>query len=108
MTAAPYEIEETEETLPTSGWREPLRRLSLPEVNRSIAVPLNGTWLRRLFAFVGPGYLVAVGYMDPGNWATDIAGGAVYNYRLMSVVLISSLMAMFLQSLAAKLGIVCG
>lgn len=81
---------------------------SLPEVYRTIAVPKSASFVRRLLAFVGPGYLVAVGYMDPGNWATDIAGGARYNYRLLSVVLISSLMAMFLQSLSAKLGIVTG
>ena len=96
------------EALPTEGWREKVAAPSLPEVFRSIAVPRNATFLRRFLAFVGPGYLVAVGYMDPGNWATDISGGAVYNYRLLSVVLLSSLMAMFLQSLAAKLGIVTG
>ena len=96
------------EVLPTEGWRVEVQAPSLPEVFRSIAVPKNATFLRRLLAFVGPGYLVAVGYMDPGNWATDISGGAVYNYRLLSVVLMSSLMAMFLQSLAAKLGIVTG
>ena len=96
------------EALPTEGWRAEVQAPSLPEVFRSIAVPRNATFLRRLLAFVGPGYLVAVGYMDPGNWATDISGGAVYNYRLLSVVLMSSLMAMFLQSLAAKLGIVTG
>ncbi len=83
-------------------------RNSLPEVYRTIDVPRGASWFRRLLAFIGPGYLVAVGYMDPGNWATDIAGGATYSYRLLSVVLISSLMAMFLQSLAAKLGIVGG
>ena len=96
------------EALPTDGWRKEVNTPSLPEVFRSIAVPRNATFLRRLLAFLGPGYLVAVGYMDPGNWATDISGGAVYNYRLLSVVLLSSLMAMFLQSLAAKLGIVTG
>src|SRR5580658_2525590 len=96
------------EVRPEGGWRLPVIQNSLPEVFRSIAVPLNARFFRRLLAFIGPGYLVAVGYMDPGNWATDIAGGAVYNYRLLSVVLISSLMAMFLQSLAAKLGIVTG
>jgi manganese transport protein len=96
------------ERLPTAGWREAVKRPSLPEVHRSIAVPHSALFLRRLLAFIGPGYLVAVGYMDPGNWATDISGGAVYNYRLLSVVLISSFMAMFLQALAAKLGIVTG
>lgn len=90
------------------GWREAVNTPSLPEVYRSIAVPKNANFFRRLLAFIGPGYLIAVGYMDPGNWATDISGGAVYNYRLLSVVLLSSLMAMFLQSLAAKLGIVTG
>ena len=91
-----------------TGWHGPVARPSLPEVFRSVSVPLNATFLRRLFAFVGPGYLVAVGYMDPGNWATDISAGALYNYRLLSVVLIASLIAMFLQALAAKLGIVTG
>lgn len=104
----PDTIETPESALPTAGWREPARQVSLPEVYRSITVPKNASWLRRLLAFVGPGYLIAVGYMDPGNWATDIQGGAVYNYRLLSVVLLSSLIAMFLQSLAAKLGIVTG
>jgi manganese transport protein len=108
MNSASYDIDETSDMLPTAGWREPVRRNSLGEAHRSIAVPQQAGWLRRLLAFVGPGYLVAVGYMDPGNWATDISGGALYNYRLLSVVLISSLMAMFLQSLAAKLGIVAG
>ena len=100
--------EATLEALPTTGWREPARRPSLPEVYRSINVPKNASLWRRLLAFVGPGYLVAVGYMDPGNWATDISGGALYNYRLLSVVLISNFLAIFLQALAAKLGIVTG
>jgi manganese transport protein len=108
MSTAPLDIEENADALPTSGWREPVRTVSLPEVYRSIAVPESASWLRRLLAFVGPGYLIAVGYMDPGNWATDISGGALYNYRLLSAVLISSFIAMFLQSLAAKLGIVTG
>src|SRR5580704_9354407 len=96
------------EELPTSGWRNPIRIPSLPEVFRSIAVPKNATFWRRFLAFFGPGYIVAVGYMDPGNWATDISGGSVYNYRLMSVILISNFTAIFLQCLAAKLGIVTG
>lgn len=66
-----------------------------------------GFW-RKLFAFTGPGYLVAVGYMDPGNWATDLAGGSRYGYTLISVVMISNLMAIVLQSLAARLGIASG
>ena len=81
---------------------------TLPEVHRSLAVPEHPTFWRKLLAFAGPGYLVAVGYMDPGNWATDLAGGSKYNYALLSVILISSLMAMFLQYLALKLGIASG
>lgn len=97
-----------EETPETAGWREQGGAPSLPEVHRSIAVPLSASFWRRLLAFIGPGYLVAVGYMDPGNWATDIEGGAKYNYRLLSVILISNFLAIFLQALAAKLGIVAG
>jgi len=84
------------------------RRPSLPEVHRSLKVPKTGTWFRKFLAFVGPGYLVAVGYMDPGNWATDIAGGSMFGYTLLSVILISNLMAILLQALAGKLGIVTG
>ena len=94
--------------MPTAGWRHPVKEASLPEVFRSIPVPKNATFWRRLLAFVGPGYIVAVGYMDPGNWATDIAGGAVYNYSLLSVILLSNFIAIFLQALACKLGIVGG
>jgi manganese transport protein len=79
---------------------------SLPEVYRTIPIPL-GFW-RKLFAFAGPGYLVAVGYMDPGNWATDLAGGAKYGYALLSVVMLSNLMAILLQALSARLGIASG
>lgn len=81
---------------------------SLPESHRSIAIPSTASWIRKVFAFAGPGYLVAVGYMDPGNWATDIQGGAKFGYALLSVVLISNLMAMLLQALSAKLGIATG
>jgi manganese transport protein len=84
------------------------RRPSLAEVHASIPVPQGGIWLRRFLAFVGPGYMVAVGYMDPGNWATDIAGGARFGYTLLSVILLSNLMAILLQALAARLGIVTG
>ena len=83
-------------------------RPSLEEAHRTVAVPKRGHWWRRLFAFAGPGYLVAVGYMDPGNWATDLAGGSAYGYALLSVVLLSSVMAMVLQALAARLGIASG
>jgi manganese transport protein len=79
------------------------------EAYRTIAVPTGaGGFWRKLGAFAGPGYLVAVGYMDPGNWATDLAGGSAFGYTLLSVILLSNLMAMILQSLAAKLGIVTG
>ena len=84
------------------------RDLSLPEVHGTVAVPTGqGRW-RKMLAFAGPGYLVAVGYMDPGNWATDIAGGARYGYALLSVVMLSNLMAILLQALAARLGIASG
>jgi len=81
---------------------------SLPEAHRTIAFSAGASWFRKVFAFAGPGYLVAVGYMDPGNWATDIGGGSKFGYTLLSVVLISNLMAMFLQALSAKLGIASG
>src|SRR5438045_6547551 len=81
---------------------------SLPEAHRTIPIVAGASWLRKIFAFAGPGYLVAVGYMDPGNWATDIGGGSKFGYTLLSVVAISNLMAMLLQALSAKLGIVTG
>ena len=81
---------------------------SLSEVYASIPVPRGGSWLRRLLAFSGPGYMVSVGYMDPGNWATDIAGGSKFGYTLLSVILLSNLMAILLQALAARLGIASG
>lgn len=86
-----------------------LSRPSLSESHRSVTVPPStaGFW-RRLFAFSGPGYLVAVGYMDPGNWATDIAGGSAFGYRLLAVILLANFMAMLLQALAARLGIASG
>lgn len=95
-----------EVTAPNVGWREPVKRPSLPEVFQSVIVPKNATTWRRFLAFFGPGYLIAVGYMDPGNWATDISGGSVYSYRLLSVILMANFTAIFLQALAAKLGIV--
>jgi manganese transport protein len=81
---------------------------SLPEVHGTIAIPVGAGFWRKAFAFAGPGYLVAVGYMDPGNWATDLAGGARYNFALLSVIMISNLMAILLQALAARLGIASG
>ena len=83
-------------------------RRSLPEVHGTIAIPVGGPPWRKMLAFAGPGYLVAVGYMDPGNWATDIAGGAKFGYTLLSVIVMSNFMAILLQSLSARLGIASG
>src|SRR3954451_9219027 len=92
---------------PDHGWRRARVAPLLAEVYRSI--PVNqSTWWRKILAFAGPGYLVAVGYMDPGNWATDLAGGSAFGYTLLSVILLSNLMAVLLQGLASKLGIVTG
>jgi manganese transport protein len=91
-----------------SGWRTSGGSPSLAEVHRSVRVPATaGVW-RKLLAFTGPGLMVAVGYMDPGNWATDLEGGAKFGYALLSVILISNLMAILLQHLALKLGVVTG
>ena len=90
------------------AWRLPGGTPSLSEVHRSIPVPKGLSFWRKMLAFSGPGYLVAVGYMDPGNWATDLAGGSAFGYTLLCVILISNLMAILLQSLCAKLGIVTG
>src|ERR1700730_7604503 len=81
---------------------------SLPEVHRTIPIAAGASWVRKILAFAGPGYLVAVGYMDPGNWATDIGGGSKFGYTLLSVIIISNFMAMILQALSAKLGIATG
>ncbi|WP_250474730.1 Nramp family divalent metal transporter [Caballeronia sp. GAFFF1] len=83
-------------------------RPSLPEVYASVRVPVGGSWFRRLLAFAGPGYMISVGYMDPGNWATDIAGGSRFGYTLLAVVLLSNLMAILLQALAVRLGVATG
>ena len=83
-------------------------RPSLPEVNATVKVPHGGSWIRRLIAFVGPGYMISVGYMDPGNWATDLAGGAQFGYTLLTVIMLSNLMAILLQALSARLGIATG
>ncbi|HWF19931.1 MAG TPA: Nramp family divalent metal transporter [Verrucomicrobiae bacterium] len=91
-----------------AGWHSPNVTPSLQEVHRTIAVPRHFSFWRKMLAFSGPGYLVAVGYMDPGNWATDLAGGAQFGYTLLSIVMLSNLMAILLQSLSAKLGIVTG
>src|SRR3954465_936599 len=93
---------------PDTGWRRANGSPSLPEGHGSIQVPKHFGFWRKMLAFSGPGYLVAVGYMDPGNWATDLAGGSRFGYTLLSVILISNLMAILLQSLCARLGIVTG
>ncbi|MEO8205267.1 MAG: Nramp family divalent metal transporter [Chthoniobacterales bacterium] len=90
------------------GWRRAAVEVSLPEVNRSIHFAKNAPFWRKMLAFAGPGFLVAVGYMDPGNWATDLAGGAMFGYTLLTVILISNLMAILLQHLSIKLGVVAG
>ncbi|MCQ6560908.1 Nramp family divalent metal transporter [Paenibacillus mendelii] len=90
------------------GWSQTRIAPSLPEAYRSMKIPTNGSWIRKFLAFAGPGYLVAVGYMDPGNWATDLAGGSMFGYSLLSVILLSNLMAILLQALSGKLGIVTG
>ncbi len=103
------EIEDGKIALKETGWRRKPTHNSLPEVFGSISVPgAGGSFWKKLLAFAGPGLMVAVGYMDPGNWATDIAGGAQFGYTLLSVILISNLFAIFLQYLALKLGIVTG
>ena len=89
-------------------WRLPPGTPSLSEVHRSVPVPKELSFWRKMLPFSGPGYLVAVGYMDPGNWATDLAGGSAFGYTLLSVILVSNLMAILLQALCAKLGIVTG
>jgi len=98
----------TPEPATPSAWRLPQSDVSLPEVHSTILVPHTLGFWRKLLAFSGPGYLVAVGYMDPGNWATDLAGGSQFGYTLLSVILLSNLMAILLQALCARLGIVTG
>jgi manganese transport protein len=91
-----------------AGFHSQPVRPSLSEVHRSLVIPSSASFFRKLFAFAGPGFLVAVGYMDPGNWATDLAGGSKYNFALLSVVMMSNLMAILLQALSLKLGIATG
>ena len=97
----------TEVPVAPTGWRRARATPSLVEVYRTVPVDGKGWW-RKVVAFAGPGYLVAVGYMDPGNWATDLAGGSRFGYTLLSVILASNLMAILLQGLASKLGIATG
>lgn len=90
------------------GWRRAQTQPSLPEAHRTVPIHKRAGFWKKLFMFSGPGYLVAVGYMDPGNWATDLRGGSEFGYTLLSVIMISNLMAILLQHLCAKLGIVTG
>src|SRR4051812_13974184 len=90
-----------------SAWRRSAKEPPLVDVFRSIPIR-NGTFFRKLLSFMGPGYIVAVGYMDPGNWATSLAGGSQFGYALLSVVLLSNLMAMLFQAAAVRLGIGAG
>jgi len=107
LESEPVRAEAKQRSLWTGGWRHQ-GGASLPEVFRSVRVPQGSAWWRKALAFAGPGFLVSVGYMDPGNWATDLAGGARYGYTLLSVILISNLMAILLQHLCVKLGVVTG
>jgi len=93
---------------PDAGFSSGSGTPSLVESFRSVRIPVNGSFLRRFFAFMGPGFLVSIGYMDPGNWATSIAGGSEFGYTLLSAVLLSSLMAIILQALCARFAIVTG
>ena len=106
ITSTEPELDPEDTGVRKHGWKRLSVIPSLTEVNRSIHVPGKQYIWRRALAFAGPGYLIAVGYMDPGNWATDIAAGSLYNYSLLSVVLIANFIAIFLQALSAKLGIV--
>lgn len=99
---------ETAADIKTPSFQKETPRKSLPEVYGTISVPKNRGFWRKLLAFTGPGLMVAVGYMDPGNWATDLAGGAQFGYTLLSVILLSNLFAMLLQHLSLKLGIATG
>jgi len=94
--------------VPQPVWRRTAGEVSLPEVHRSIGVPVGSSFWKKLAAFSGPGFIVAVGYMDPGNWATDLQGGAEYGFLLLSVIMISNFMAILLQHLCIKLGVATG
>ncbi|HTK13266.1 MAG TPA: Nramp family divalent metal transporter [Xanthobacteraceae bacterium] len=107
MTETTTELEEVQEVA-SPGWRRSRGRPPLAEVFGSVATRTSGPWWRKLFAFLGPGYLVAVGYMDPGNWATSLAGGSKFGYALLSIALLSNIMAILLQALCARLGIASG
>src|SRR4030088_1963108 len=101
-------VDSVERARADSGWNRPRGTPSLSEVFGSIQTRPSGSFWRKLVTFLGPGYLVAVGYMDPGNWATSLAGGSKFGYALLSVALISNLMAILLQALCAPLRIAAG
>src|ERR1051326_5188711 len=98
MSTGPLEVNRTK-----SSWRIEAGAPSLPEVHRSLPIPTDQNLWRKLLAFAGPGFLVAVGYMDPGNWATDLAAGAKFNYSLLFVIMLSNLMAILLRSEETRL-----
>ncbi len=106
VTREPDGVAASAGAAPTNGWRNTRGEPSLREVWGSI--PVQGVGWRRLFAFLGPGYLVSVGYMDPGNWATSLAGGSTFGYTLLCIALISNIMAILLQALCARLGFATG
>ena len=106
LPQSPFDLDTMAQNSAGANWRNPRGEAALADVYRSVVLP-KGTW-RRFAAFLGPGYMVAVGYMDPGNWATSLAGGSQFGYALLSVALISNLMAIVLQSLCARLAIASG
>ena len=108
MLVRPSESALPSEPAVPGGWRSARQRPSLAEVFGTIATKPTGSFWRKLTSFLGPGYLVAVGYMDPGNWATSLAGGSKFGYALLTVALLSNLMAILLQALCARLGIGAG
>jgi manganese transport protein len=108
MLVRPSESALPSEPVVPGGWRTARQRPSLAEVFGTIATKPSGSFWRKLTSFLGPGYLVAVGYMDPGNWATSLAGGSKFGYALLTVALLSNLMAILLQALCARLGIGAG
>ena len=108
MLVSPSKIDAVTTRQSQGGWRQRRQRPSLAEVFGTIATKPTGSFWRKLTSFLGPGYLVAVGYMDPGNWATSLAGGSKFGYALLTVALLSNLMAILLQALCARLGIGAG
>lgn len=108
LVPSPPDVKPDHEESLQSGWRRARGNPSLTEVFRSVTVRRSGSFWRKLMAFLGPGYLVAVGYMDPGNWATSLAGGSKFGYALLTVALLSNMMAILLQALCARLGVATG